>query len=304
MNFYGGEPLLSFELVKNIVLFFASIKEKTKRKPLYTLTTNGILLDKEALQFLNKNKFQVELSFDGLAQDIQRRKESFIKIVSLIKQILIDFPEIDLETNSVFIPETVELLAESLEFILQLGLKSILFNLSFLHFWDDRSLTKFEEQMVKLRKIVSNHYRNTGEIPFAYFREKEKKGIFYCSAAKDRMAISAAGEVWGCFLFSDYYRVGKNKSMLEKFRFGNLNSPRQIKSSWKKVSHHYKSLLRENFLNLRPECLECPELEDCTLCPLSASFAGSLLKEIPSYVCTIQKIMIKEKKIFAKKLKI
>ncbi len=50
------------------------------------------------------------------------------------------------------------------------------------------------------------------------------------------------------------------------------------------------------------DCYLCPELEDCEICPLNAAFNGSPLGKIPSYICEIQKIKIKEKKKFRKEI--
>jgi uncharacterized protein len=63
IGFYGGEPLLNFELIKNIVDY---IKSNYKNfKTVYTITTNGSLLDKETANWLMERRFIIDVSLDG-----------------------------------------------------------------------------------------------------------------------------------------------------------------------------------------------------------------------------------------------
>ena len=65
LGFYGGEPLLSWPLVKKTVAF---AEKNFKNKFRFTLTTNGSLLKKEHILFFKKHRFDLLLSYDGLVQ--------------------------------------------------------------------------------------------------------------------------------------------------------------------------------------------------------------------------------------------
>jgi len=65
IGFYGGEPLLEFELIERIVLFAESIAERDGGEVRFALTTNGTLLNDEKLHFLAKHNFSVLISLDG-----------------------------------------------------------------------------------------------------------------------------------------------------------------------------------------------------------------------------------------------
>ena len=205
-NFYGGEPLLSFNLIKKAVSFLNEKNKAFKKRASYSITTNGSLITEEIIQFFNKHKFSVELSFDGLAQEILRNKGSYKKTVSIIEELL-NCPDIALEVNSVFTPTTVDYLSESIKFIMDLGVLNIHFSLSMIKPWDKVSLLKLENEMMKLVKILLNNYKREGNIPVVNFREEPGKGIFYCAAGKDRLAITPDEEIWGCFLFPDYFKL-------------------------------------------------------------------------------------------------
>ncbi len=65
VDFFGGEPLMNWEVVKQLVAYGRSIEEAAGKKFRFTLTTNGILLNDEILAFLNKEMHNVVLSIDG-----------------------------------------------------------------------------------------------------------------------------------------------------------------------------------------------------------------------------------------------
>lgn len=65
VDFFGGEPLLNFEVVKQLVSYGRSREEPCNKKFRFTLTTNGVLLNKEIMEFANKEMANVVLSIDG-----------------------------------------------------------------------------------------------------------------------------------------------------------------------------------------------------------------------------------------------
>lgn len=65
VDFFGGEPLMNFEVVKQLVEYGRSIEEKNNKKFRFTLTTNGVLLNDEILEFANKEMGNLVLSIDG-----------------------------------------------------------------------------------------------------------------------------------------------------------------------------------------------------------------------------------------------
>lgn len=65
VDFFGGEPLLNFEVVKKLVEYGRSIEEANNKKFRFTLTTNGMLLTDEILEFANKEMGNLVLSLDG-----------------------------------------------------------------------------------------------------------------------------------------------------------------------------------------------------------------------------------------------
>lgn len=65
VDFFGGEPLMNFEVVKQLVEYGRSIEEANNKKFRFTLTTNGVLLNDDIIEFANKEMSNVVLSVDG-----------------------------------------------------------------------------------------------------------------------------------------------------------------------------------------------------------------------------------------------
>lgn len=65
LDFFGGEPLMNFKVVKQIVEYARSREAEYNKKFRFTITTNGLLLDDEKIEFINREMSNVVLSIDG-----------------------------------------------------------------------------------------------------------------------------------------------------------------------------------------------------------------------------------------------
>ena len=65
VDFFGGEPMMNFDVVKQLVAYARSIEKEHNKNFRFTFTTNGVLLDEEVMDFLNKEMVNVVLSLDG-----------------------------------------------------------------------------------------------------------------------------------------------------------------------------------------------------------------------------------------------
>lgn len=293
LNFYGGEPLLAFDLIKKAISKTSSLNEKLQKKGEYSLTTNGSFMTQEILDFLNNHKFSVELSFDGLAHDLQRKKGSSRKVTNTLKGLL-DYPNIQVEVNSVFTSSTIETLYESIKNILSLGVPSVNFSLSTLEPWDEDSLEKYKRELTKLRGLLLRIYEKQGNCPVTNFGEL-KRGRFSCVAGEDRFVVTPNSDVWGCFLFPDYFK-GKERSLeYDKYYFGNLmDFAHDHESIYPKISKNYSKLMMSKFSSAGRDCLFCQYFEHCRVCPINAAFSGAEIGNIPDHICKLKRIEIDE----------
>ena len=86
VNFFGGEPLLAWDSLVAAVNGLAG-SGTMARPPRFSLVSNGALLDEERLDFLERHRFFLRLSFDGPAQEENRRRGSRGHIETVIQRL-------------------------------------------------------------------------------------------------------------------------------------------------------------------------------------------------------------------------
>ncbi|HHY82325.1 MAG TPA: thioether cross-link-forming SCIFF peptide maturase [Clostridiales bacterium] len=65
VDFFGGEPMMNFEVVKKLVQYGRELEKQYNKKFKFTITTNGLLLDDEAINYINREFVNVVISIDG-----------------------------------------------------------------------------------------------------------------------------------------------------------------------------------------------------------------------------------------------
>jgi sulfatase maturation enzyme AslB (radical SAM superfamily) len=302
VNFYGGEPLLALDKILFALDNIQFLNKTISKNIIFSMTTNASLLSDDVLNILNEYKFSLLISFDGITQDVSRKKGSFKKTAVILEKAK-QYPQIDLETNSVFTPATIENLSESIMSIVRLGVPNISLAPSQIDVWDRTSLSYYKQELEVLAQRLIFYAKKNRQIPVVNFRRIYKKSVFSCYAAKDRMAMTPEGTLWGCHLFADAYKGKEETAAYAKFCFGDLDSfmknPEKI---YQKIAANYAHLRMDRFHTLNGRCDQCPDLLDCQVCPMDNVIQGRDFREIPDWVCEQKKIMREVKRKFWKNL--
>jgi uncharacterized protein len=77
VDFFGGEPLMNWEVVKQIVAYAREEEKKHNKNFRFTLTTNGMLIDEEVMDFCNREIHNVVLSLDGRKEIHDKLRRTF-----------------------------------------------------------------------------------------------------------------------------------------------------------------------------------------------------------------------------------
>ena len=77
VDFFGGEPLMNWQVVKDLVAYARSQEAEHHKHFRFTLTTNGVLLDDEVTEFCNREMHNVVLSLDGRKEVHDRLRKNF-----------------------------------------------------------------------------------------------------------------------------------------------------------------------------------------------------------------------------------
>ena len=117
------------------------------------------------------------------------------------------------------------------------------------------------------------------------------------------MALVPDGNLWGCFMFPDYFKRKKNTRESSKYCFGSLDSFIKNHSSiYPKILENYEGLQMDHYFTSNDACALCKDLGECFVCPVDAAFISSRFGKIPDWVCEIRKIFINEKALFLKEI--
>lgn len=302
INFYGGEPLLAFDQIRHAVDYIQDKSKGKKRQIQYSITTNGSLLNENILRFLTLHQFSLLLSFDGIAQDISRKRGSFRQIISIIGKLLKN-PGLDLEINSVFTPTTIGYISRSIQYIIESGVTNVSISLCQISSWEPLLIIQLKEELASLRGFILSFYQKRRRIPLINFRKNSRRGVFTCFAGKDRLAMTPEGKLWGCHLFLDYFKGKEGTKEYRKYCFGDLNSfIENYEKIYPEVLSNYSGLRMDHFYTTDTFCIQCDELKECRICPMDNKLAGSNIRAIPHWACETNKIFRKEKRLFWKEL--
>ena len=287
LGFYGGEPLLSWPLVKKTV---AHAEKYFRNRFRFTLTTNGSLLEKQHILFFRKHHFELLLSYDGLAQK-NRDAKSVAAVKRASDRLRRLYPD-GYAINSVFTPKTVPLLAASMEALLRQGHSRLQYTLDACVPWKKTDLAILEKQLGRLMKICLRYRQKTGKTPLESLNLTDGKGIFTCSAGRDRLALLPDRTVWGCYLFYDLLGHSRQNPDYAKYCFGELEGfMAGLEKGFPAVTANYAELRQDFFFNEKKElCCLCDDLERCAVCPVVAALATGTLAVIPVWTCKLKKI--------------
>jgi sulfatase maturation enzyme AslB (radical SAM superfamily) len=302
ITFYGGEPLLAFDHIKYAVSLLINKKKKQEKKLGFYLTTNGSLVTDEMLHFFDRYRFDVMLSFDGLAQEIAREPGSLIPTQKLIQRMLSgSYPGIEFSTNSVFSPATVNHLSASLQYIIETGVTDIQFDLAGNIPWDEASLSALEKELAGLSDFLVSYYKENRTIPVNHFRvakpnSKNKKNTgFVCAAGRDRMAITPEGYVWGCAVFHDYMKTREDIPDFHLYSFRKLDDfIKNHETIYPRILANHIFLSQDCFVSADRFCFLCDEVGTCRVCPVNAAYTTSVMGKISPWVCRLNGILKKE----------
>jgi len=217
IQFFGGEPLLMFDLIKKGVLYAEDLNKKQKKEITFIITTNGIALTPPVIAFLKKHRFVVECSLDG-AMETQlknRASESGYNYFPLILKNLKNLKRSGVEHYliSVVAPEAVRDAFKNFKFLAGLGFKKIQLNYNLGVVWSAGQRKEFFEQN---RKIIG--YCRKNKIEFMNLTHQRTEPV----VLNAEHTVDCDGDIYlesGICLEEDFYKM-KNKFITGSLKNG------------------------------------------------------------------------------------
>ena len=161
LQFFGGEPLLRFDILKKAVWYAKKLSDNNSKEVKFLLTTNGIALNDEIIDFLIANKFTIEFSIDGdkETQLKYRKNSSGINYYDVLINNLFKLRDkgADFSIISVVMPENIENLYSNVKFFLDNGLGDIQINYALGNYWNKSSKEELFRQIRATQNLFSNY---------------------------------------------------------------------------------------------------------------------------------------------------
>ena len=255
VDFFGGEPLMNWDVVKQLVAYARSIEKEAGKNFRFTLTTNGVLIDDDVIDFANKEMSNVVLSLDGRKEIHDRFRVDYAgngsweKIVPKFQRLVNARGRKGYYMRGTFTHANPDFL-EDIRTMLDLGFTELSMEPVVTAPNDPSALTEAD------RRIVMEQYEKLAELmlkrdaegkPFTFYHYMiDLKGgpciykrISGCGSGTEYMAVTPWGDLYPCHQF-----VGD-----EKFKLGDI---------WHGVSN---TAIQNEFASCnvyaREECRDC-----------------------------------------------
>ena len=286
VDFFGGEPLMNFQVVKDLVAYARSIEKEAGKNFRFTLTTNGMLIDEDVIDFANRECSNVVLSLDGRKEVHDRYrvdyagKGSWETIVPKFQQLVRAREGKNYYMRGTFTHANPDFLKD-IETMLDLGFTELSMEPVVGPESDPSTLTAEDlpivlEQYEKLAELMLRRRREGRPFTFYHYMIDLKGGpcvykrISGCGSGTEYMAVTPWGDLYPCHQF-----VGE-----EAFRLGDV---------WQGVTNKEK---QEEFaacnVYTRPECAECWAKLYCSGgCAANAYHATGSVNGVYRYGCEL-----------------
>jgi len=228
VDFFGGEPLMNFQVVKDLVAYARSIEKEKGKNFRFTLTTNGVLVDDDVIQWANRECSNVVLSLDG-RKEIHDRfrvdyagKGSWEKIVPKFQKFVEAREGKNYYMRGTFTHANPDFLKD-IQQMLDLGFNELSMEPVVCAPGDPSALTEADmaivmEQYEQLAQLMLQKDREGKPFTFYHYMIDLTGGpciykrISGCGSGTEYMAVTPWGDLYPCHQF-----VGE-----EKFKLGNI----------------------------------------------------------------------------------
>ena len=261
VDFFGGEPLMNFDVVKELVLYGRELEKKYNNKKLfrYTITTNGTLLTDEINEFLNEHMDNIVLSIDGRKEVndkfriYQSGKGTYDQIVPKFKKI-IDSRDKLYYVRGTFTRKNLDF-SKDIFHLADLGFESLSIEPVVTDPREDYALKEEDLEIIfdeydrvadeYIKRQLSNDDKKFDFFHFALDIDNSPcflKKVRGCGAGLEYIAVTPNGDIYPChqFVEKDEFIMGnvfdgiKNPDIAEFFKKSNILTKEGCSTCWAK----------------------------------------------------------------------
>lgn len=258
VDFFGGEPLMNFQVVKDLVKYGREQEAIHNKKFRFTLTTNGVLLNDDIMEFANQEMSNVVLSIDGRKEiNDQMRpsrngKGSYELIVPKFKKLAESRNQTDYYVRGTFTHNNLDF-SEDVKHLADLGFKQISVEPVVAlpeepYAIKEEDLPKLFEEYDKLAKLMLEYKKEGKDFNFFHFMIDLTGGpcvakrLSGCGSGTEYLAVTPWGDLYPChqFVGEEQYLMGnvfegvKTPDMVQEFKHCNVYSKEKCRDCFAK----------------------------------------------------------------------
>jgi len=259
VDFFGGEPLMNWDVVKQLVEYARSVEKQYNKNFRFTLTTNGMLIDEDVIEFANKEMSNVVLSLDGRKEinDLKRvdyaGNGSYDKIVPKFKQLVESRGGKGYYMRGTFTHANPDFTKDVFH-MADLGFTELSMEPVVSSTDDPAALTPEDLEIVKehyeilAKEMIKRKKEGRGFNFYHYMLDLTEgpcvyKRISGCGSGTEYMAVTPWGDLYPChqFVGDEAYKLGDiwqgvtNDALREEFRSCNAYAREDCKDCWAKL---------------------------------------------------------------------
>lgn len=303
IDFFGGEPLMAWDTVQAVIDYAKAKVARAAKVIKFSMTTNGLTLNQDKLDYLKKEKVGLVLSLDGRKAVHDRMRKTKNGRASY-ERVLANFRKVqglteDYVVRGTYTKYNLDFTQDLLSFLEEgfdhISIEPVVCDKETDYRLTEEDLGQIEKEYEKLAGLYLDHYRKKDPIDFFHFNVNLKKGpciykrVIACGAGYEYLAITPEGDIYPCHQFvgdedwkmgSIWPQTGQDLGQVAD----PLNQP---------TNQETKALFQANTVYAKADCRDCWARYYCSGgCHANAyAFNGSINKPY-KLGCKIQKIRL------------
>lgn len=259
VDFFGGEPLMNWQVVKDLVAYARSIEQQHDKCFRFTLTTNGMLVDDDVIEFSNSEMDNVVMSLDGRKEinDHFRKTAGGVGSFDIIVPKFVRFAkargEKDYYIRGTFTHNNPDFMKD-IEVMLDLGFDRLSMEPVVCPPDSPYALTEEDKKIVcrqyelLAEKMIERRRAGTPFVFYHYMLDLEHGPCIYkrlsgCGSGTEYMAVTPTGELYPChqfvgdkdYLMGDVFNGVTNTAVRDKFKRCNVYSKPECADCWARL---------------------------------------------------------------------
>lgn len=258
VDFFGGEPLMNFEVVKQVVEYARSKEKEYHKNFRFTITTNGVLLTDDKIDYINREMSNVVLSLDGRKEVNDRLRVkvdgsgSYDRIVPQYQKLVASRGDKDYYVRGTFTKHNLDFTNDVLHMaelgFEQISIEPVVSDVKLDYSIQEEDLPAVFEEYERLAKVIIDRKKQGKGFNFFHFMIDLNQGpcaikrLRGCGCGNEYVAVTPEGDIFSChqFVGDDQWKMGNvldgtfSADRKEEFSKSNVYGKKDCKDCWAK----------------------------------------------------------------------